>query len=144
MAEPYRMRILFDTNVLLDALLDREPYVRDAAELVAAVETGTMSGLLGATTVTTIYYIAERALDRERALQGIRRLLMLFEVAPVNRAVLEDALRLDFQDFEDAVLHEAARHAAAEGIVTRNVRDFSQAVLPVYTPAELLQIIQQR
>ena len=144
MAEPYRMRILFDTNVLLDALLEREPYMRDAAQLLAAVEMGTLSGLLGATTVTTIAYIAERALGRERTLQGIYRLLTLFEVAPVTRAVLEDALRLDFQDFEDGVLHEAARHAAAEGIVTRNVRDFSQAVLAVYTPAELLQIIQRQ
>ena len=106
MAEPYRMRILFDTNVLLDALLEREPYMRDAAELLAAVEMGTLSGLLGATTVTTIAYIAERALGRERTLQGIYRLLTLFEVAPVTRAVLEDALRLDFQDFEDGVLQK--------------------------------------
>ena len=143
MAEPYRMRILFDTNVLLDVLLDRQPYVREASELLAAVETDTISGLLGATTVTTIYYIAERAQNADRALQGIQRLLRLFEVAPINRAVLEDALRLDFQDFEDAVLHEAARHTAADGIVTRNVDDFSEAVLPVYTPAELLQIIQR-
>ena len=138
------MRILFDTNVLLDALLNREPYVRDAAELLAAVETDTITGLLGSTTITTIYYFAERTLNRERAIQGIRRLLMLFEIGPVNRAVLEDALRLDFQDFEDAVLHETARHAAAVGVVTRNVGDFSQAVLPIYTPPELLQIIQQR
>ena len=144
MADPYRMRILFDTNVLLDALLERQPYLRDAAELLAAVETGTLSGLLGGTTMTTIYYIAERALGRERTLQGIRRLLMLFEVAPVTRAVLEDALRLDFQDFEDAVLHEAARHATAEAIVTRNTGDFTQAVVTVYTPHELLHIIQRR
>ncbi len=137
------MQILFDTNVLLDVLLEREPHVREAAALFEAVETGRLTGLVGATTVTTIYYLAERAGDHEAAEAGIRQLLRLFEVAPVTRAVLEEALALGFGDFEDAVLHEAARHAGAEGIVTRNVEDF-QGSLPIYTPGELLHILERR
>ena len=61
------MRILFDTNVLLDALLERESHVQDAAQLVAAVETGMLAGILSATTLTTIYYIVERARDGDAA-----------------------------------------------------------------------------
>ena len=138
------MPILFDTNVVLDALLAREPHAQHAAALLDAVETGRLTGLLGATTITTIYYLAERAQDHEAAEAGVRQLLRLFEVAPVTRAVLEDALALGFHDFEDAVLHEAAQHAGADGIVTRNGDDFAGAALPIYTPEELLHIIQQR
>ena len=144
MAEPYPIRILFDTNVLLDVLLEREPHVQDAAQLLAAVETGRLAGILSATTTTTIYYLVERARDREQALRGLRRLLTLFEVAPVTRAVLEDALHLGFADYEDGVQHEAARHASAEGIVTRNAQDFAQASLPIYTPMELLLVLRRR
>lgn len=138
------MRILFDTNVLLDLILEREPHVRAAAELLAAAETGLVTGLFSATTATTTHYLVERHLDREQALEGLRRLMTLLEVAPVTRAVLEDAITLGFEDFEDAVQHEAARHAAADGIATRNAVDFSQATLAVYTPAELLEVIRER
>lgn len=67
----------------------------------------------------------------------MRTLLSLFEIAAVNRTVLDAALDLDFPDYEDAVLHEAARQVSAQGIVTRNPRHFKKAVLPVYTPEEL-------
>lgn len=56
--------------------------------------------------------------------------------------MLDDALALDFQDFEDAVLHETARHAGAESIVTRNPDDFATASLAIYTPTELLSLLQ--
>lgn len=144
MAEPRPIRILFDTNVLLDALLERQSHVQEAAQLLAAVETGRLAGLLSATTATTVYYLIERARDREHALLGLRRLLTLCEAVPVTRAVLEEALDLGFDDYEDAVQHEAARHAGADGIITRNVRDFAQAVLPIYTPTELLQVLRLR
>ena len=70
-----------------------------------------------------------------------RTLLGLFEVAPVTRAVLTDALDLDFPDFEDAVLHEAARHAGAGAIVTRDPKGFVKARLKLYAPEELLRFL---
>ena len=136
------MKILFDTNVILDALLRRQPHDIPATQLLAAVECRQLTGLLAATTVTTIHYLATRAADRVQAQQHITRLLMLFSVAPVTQLVLADALLLSFRDYEDAVLHEAARQAGAEGIVTRNGDDFSTASLPIYTPDELLNVLK--
>lgn len=135
------MRILFDANVLLGVLLARVPHVRPAASLMAAVETGHLGGLVSATTVTVIHYLVERQRDRSTAIEAVQQLLALFEVAPVTRLVLDDALRLAFGDFEDAVQHEAARHAGASGIVTRNAGDFSRATLTIYSPIELVQAI---
>lgn len=65
-------------------------------------------------------------------------MLDLLDVAGVNRAVLLRALRTEFSDYEDAVSHEAALAADADVIVTRNLRDFSSAGLPVLSPDELL------
>ena len=135
------LRILFDVNVLLDVVLNREPYVRSAARLLAAVETGQLNGLVSAVTAPTIHYIVQRERNRDQSLVAIRLLLEICEVAPVTRAVLVDALAIGFDDYEDAVQHEAARHALADGIVTRNVGDFKPATLAVYTPDQLLQVV---
>lgn len=132
------MNVLFDTNVVLDALLDREPWAEAAVALFDRVESGALIGHLGATTVTTIHYIARRNVGTGAADERMRDLLRLFEVAPVNRAVLECALALGFDDFEDAVLHEAGRLAGAQGVVTRDPSGFSAATLRVYDPETLV------
>ena len=132
------MRVLFDTNVVLDLLLDREPFSETAASLFARVESGALLGLLGATTVTTIHYLATQAVGGRRSRRYIERLLDLFDIAPVDESVLRSALSSGIPDYEDAVLHSAARSAHADCIVTRNIKDFRRATLTVYTPEEML------
>ena len=134
--------MLFDTNIVLDVLLNREPFATVGAQLFSQVERGTLPGWLCATTVTTVHYLAQKSLGPEQARQKIRTLLKLFEMAPVNRAVLESALVSRLADFEDAVLHEAAVHAGAPGIVTRDPAGFKGARLPVYAPNELLKALK--
>lgn len=136
------MKILFDTNVVLDVLLDRAPFSEVATVLFASVERAELAGYLCATTITTVHYLATKAVGAKEARRAIGKLLSLFEVAPVNRIVLEMALGSRFADFEDAVLHEAARHVGAEGVVTRNADDFKHAQLQIYKPYELSKIIQ--
>lgn len=136
------MKLLFDTNVILDVLLDREPFSGDAEFLLSMVERSEIIGYICATTVTTIHYLATKALSRQAAIRHIRTLLSLFTIAPVNRIVLEGAAASDFNDFEDAVLHEAGIHAGAEYIITRNSLDFKKSKLPVFTPQELINMIE--
>jgi len=138
------MRVLFDTNIVLDLLLDRKPHAEAAADLFARVESGEMTGYIGATTVTTIHYLAAKAVGARRARTLVGRLLNLMEVAPVSRAVLESALESATADYEDAVLCEAARQVDAQAIVTRNRADFRKSPLPVYTPVEMLKLLQLR
>ena len=106
---------------------------------MALVERGEVQGFLCAATVTTLFYLARRTLGTQRAREQMAVLLRLFGVAPVTHLVLTDALDAGFSDYEDAVLHEAARHAGMHCIVTRNVQDFAAAQLVVWEPAELLR-----
>ena len=132
------MRVLVDTNVVLDLLLARPPFVGAAARVFGLVEHSRAEGLLCATTVTTIHYLLTQNLSGAASRQALRNLLELFEIAPVSRAVLEEALKSKVADFEDAVIDQAGRLAGAEVVVTRNQRDFRFATLKVLGPDELL------
>lgn len=138
------MKILFDTNIVFDVLIDRAPFAEAAVALFSAVEHGALQGYLCGTTITTVYYLTARVLGAMRVRDEIGKLLTLFEVAPVTRPVLESALAGDFADFEDAVLYQAARHTGAQAIVTRNLKDFQGAGLPVYSSVELVKILTVR
>ena len=135
------MRVLFDTNVVLDVLLARPPHAAPATGLFDFVARKELDGLLGATTVTTIFYLAAKAIGPQRARRHVSTLLDLFDIASVTRAALSDALGTSFKDYEDAVLHEAARHAGATAIVTRDQAGFAAASLRIYSPAELLRLV---
>jgi predicted nucleic acid-binding protein len=135
------VKVLFNTNVVLDVLLDREPHAEVSAQLLSLVDSGRLEGVVCETTVTTIHYLASRAAGEAAAKRYVGELLALFDVACVGRPVLLAALGLDFSDFEDAVLYESALAGGAAAIVTRNVKDFASASLPVFDPPELLAAV---
>ena len=133
------MKILFDTNIILDIFLARQPFLENAAKLFAKVEQGKLEGVLGATTITTLYYLISKQLGKKQTKQVIEKLLNLFEIGSVDHFVLRTSLSLDFPDYEDTVLYQVALHNQAQGIVTRDRQGFGKGTLPVYSPEELLQ-----
>lgn len=138
------MKVLFDTNVILDVLQNRQPHAQAATQLVARIERKEITGYVCATTITTIFYLASKAIGAETAKAQIKLMLELFEVTQVDKTVLLSAMQAGFSDFEDAVLYKAAQHASVDCIVTRNIKDFKQSKLPVYLPAELEAILELR
>lgn len=138
------MRVLLDTNVVLDVLLDRRPFAKEASQIFAMVEKSSIEGFLCATTVTTIDYLLGQALAPTKAREALQRLLSLFEIAPVNRPVLEQALRSGITDFEDAVLEQAGRLVDVDAITTRNLKDFEKSSISVFDPSELIAVVQSR
>ncbi len=136
------MKVLFDTNIILDVLLDRQPFSEYASHLMSKVERSEINGFLCATTVTTIHYLLSKNLSKQQAMISINSIMALFEVASVNRLVIENALKSKFTDFEDSVLHESARHAGADYIITRNIKDFKDTTIPAFVPAEFLNMLE--
>lgn len=137
------LTILYDTNILIDVLLERTPFVQKSARVIDAAVREQVHGLLGATTVTTTYYLVSKAEIALTARKQIKKLLQHFDVASVNRTVLERAVASDFADFEDAVLYQAGCERGADGIVTRNSADFDSNDMAVYTPDELLESLDR-
>lgn len=130
--------------MILDLLLDREPFSKQSAWLISKVEKGELTGVLCATTITTIYYLVRKSLDKKEAEKSIDLIFSLFEIATVNRTVLETARKLDFNDFEDAVIYASAIHSNCDVLITRNTKDFKSNDIPIYKPAEFLKILDLR
>jgi len=136
------LKVLFDTNIILDVLLDRKPFVEFSSGLVSFAENKVIEGYLCATTITTIDYLVAKAHGRKKAKLIVHKLLNIFQIAEVNKEVLLLSTDSKFNDFEDAVQHFAGKLASVDSIVTRNNADFKQAEYPVYSPDELWGIIQ--
>lgn len=135
-------RVLFDTNVVLDVLLDREPHVEASAAAWAAVETGAAEGLLAAHAVTTVQYLAGKELGAAKARRSVAAILTVFGIAAVDSAVLNEALESPFSDFEDALTAAAARLAGCECIVTRDPKAFRASPVRAFTPEAVLPLLQ--
>jgi predicted nucleic acid-binding protein len=137
-------RILFDTNVVLDVLLDRQPYVEASAAAWAAVETGVSEGMLAAHAVTTIHYLVRKEMGSGKAMRVISAILRVFAVAAVDGAVVQEALQLRFSDFEDAVTAAAARLAGCECIVTRDPKGFRGSPVRSLTPEAVMPLLGRK
>ena len=135
------MRVLFDTNIILDVMLLREPFLKSSVLLMAEVEKKNLEGFVCSTTVTTIHYLVEKVKGRRVALSQIENLLKIFQVSQVDKSCLESALNSKITDFEDAVLDESAYREGVDGIITRNEKDFKKSKLTIYNPEELLKIL---
>ena len=137
-------RILFDTNVVLDVLLDRQPYAEASAAAWVAVETGISKGMLAAHAVTTIHYLVRKERGNIKASRIVSAILRVFGVAAVDGAVVQEALQLPFSDFEDAVTAAAARLAGCECIVTRDPKRFRGSPVRSLTPEAVIPLLGKK
>jgi predicted nucleic acid-binding protein len=131
------MQVLFDTNVVLDALLKRAPWAADAAACWKASDEGRIMGCFIASTLTDIFYISRKLQGIDIARDAVRICLDAFAICIVDRQALEQAIDLPSDDFEDNLQIVCATLAGLDAIVTRDKDGFQGSTLTVLTPAEL-------
>ena len=134
-------KILFDTNIVLDVLLDRQPNAEASSAVWAAVESGVSEGILAAHAVTTIHYLIRKEMGNIKAKRILASILRVFTVAKVDGSVIQEAMQLPFPDFEDAVTAAAARLAGCEVIVTRDPKGFRGSPVRPLTPEAVIPIL---
>ena len=135
-------KVLFDTNVVLDVLLDRKPFAEAGSAAWLAVETGVVRGMLAAHAVTTIHYLVRKEMGAARTKRVLASILCVFEVAAVGKEVLNEALQSPLNDFEDAVTAAAARSAGCAHIVTRDPKGFRGSSVPSLPPEALMPFLR--
>jgi predicted nucleic acid-binding protein len=136
------MKILFDTNVILDVMLLRDPFYKPATQLMVEVENKKIDGYVCSITVTTIHCLVSKVKGVKEAKAHIENILNIFNVASVDKRILELSLHANFTDYEDAVIHEAGLRSNLDGIVTRNRTDFKRSKIPIFDPEELVKILR--
>lgn len=134
------MTVLFDTNVLLDVLLDRAQ-AEDGLFLLDRSREGEIAGTVTPTVLTNTFYVGRSTAGTEVAKEFIESALLFLDVASVSHAGSVRAVRR-YDDFEDGVIGEAAAEHGADVICTRNAEDFGPARPQVLTPGELAGLIE--
>ncbi len=134
------MRVLIDTNIVLDFLLQREPFFQDAEMLFQTIDAGQVTGYITATTLTDIFYISRKhTRSIEQARQAVSNILNAMSICPIDRAVLESAFNSGLDDFEDAVQIFSAVAQELDAILTRDAKGFLSSPVPVLSVQELLR-----
>jgi predicted nucleic acid-binding protein len=136
-------RVLFDSDVLLDVLAQRQEFIVASALALDALARGKVQGYVSGHAVTNIFYILRRQLDNKAARELISRLLQRLQVASVTDEVIRRALQSSIADFEDAVTSETANAEELEIIVTRNKSDFAASSVPAMLPEEFLATLSE-
>ena len=133
------MKLLIDTNIILDLLLKREPFYNEGAKVLNLAKEDNISLYVSASSITDIYYIANQSLrDKAEVKDLIVKLLNIVSIASVAEDEIRNALMLAWKDFEDSVQYSVALLQEMEGIVTRNSSDYKEAEVKIWTPEELL------
>jgi predicted nucleic acid-binding protein len=116
------MRVLLDTNVLLDAILQRPPWHQEADAVLQAAALGEPECAVTTLSLATVFYVARKAVGDAKARAAVRKCLGAFVILAIDRQTLVDADTVAGSDFEDNILIAAAVKASLDAIVTRNVR----------------------
>jgi predicted nucleic acid-binding protein len=132
------MQVLLDSDVVLDFVLERKPFVEAAGELFELIARGACDGYISGITPINVFYLTRKARGIDKAKQAVSDLLIVFQVCPITYTVLTGAYALPFTDYEDAVQHASATASKLDAIVTRNLEDYKNATLPVYSPMNFL------
>jgi predicted nucleic acid-binding protein len=136
------MQVLIDTNVVLDVLLKRFPFVQDAVEVLKVPETVAQK-FVSASAITDIYYIAYREIrDKQNVKNLIKTLLKVVHVAEVSESDILSALDSDWTDFEDSVQNSVAESHEYDAIITRNKGDYKKSSINVFSPNEFIEEIE--
>ncbi len=136
-----KIKVLFDLNIILDVLQEREPFHETSAQLLAYAEIGKIQGFIAPHSLTTLFYLVQKGKSAAHAKVTITNLLQILKVASIDQSTIEQALSLPYKDFEDAVQMMAAVQCKTDYLVTRSVKDFQPAPLSVIQPSELLVLI---
>lgn len=134
------MKVLLDTNVIVDILSKRDGY-EDSLQILRCCEIKKLDGCVSTTTVTDIMYILRKHLPREELREAVQTLLTVIGVSGVQKADITHAFSSGMKDFEDAVQAACAKRIKAEYIVTRNLRDFEDSPVQAVSPADMLKLL---
>lgn len=134
-------KILIDTNVLLDYLLEREPFFEDAKGIMVACTEGKAKGCIAAHSIPNMFFILRKDYNAKERREVLSNLCSIFDVEGIDKAKLLSGLaNEDFTDFEDCLQMECAKSYGADYIVTRNVADYSVSEVKAIEPKDYLKL----
>ena len=135
------MKVLIDTNIILDVLCNRKDFVEESSKVFKLCEVKKIMGYISALSIANIVYIMRKELDTEKIKEILEKLSLIFEVVDLKADDLKRASSLDFKDYEDAIQSAQANRIKANYIITRNIKDYNKSKVTAIKPSELIERI---
>lgn len=135
-------KIFLDTNIIIDYLADRKPFSDAAATLYSLAAQNKISIYVSAISFNNIYYILKSQLSHAKAIKVLKELQGWTRTIEVNEMIIKKSLEADFNDFEDGIQYFCATSIPnITCIVTRNMKDYKAARIPILTPTETISLL---
>lgn len=132
--------LFIDTDVIIDFLIDRKPFSREAAIIFTLVEQKKLKGYASSLTFSNLYYVLRKFETHKKVISKLDSLSKLVNILKVDDQTIKSALASSFQDFEDSIQHFCASESKKpDAIITRNIKDYKNSELPVMTPGDFLK-----
>ena len=138
------MKVFYDSNVVLDVLLNRTEFVTDSLAALKLSELNIVKGYISVVSITDIFYIVNKNLkDKQLTFEKMKILFDIIRIAKADEKTVIQALHSGWKDFEDAVQYSVAKKLKAKYIITRNKKDFENSNIKVVTPTEFIRLIKK-
>lgn len=134
-------KVFLDTNVVIDFLGERANFYMAAAQILTLADKKKIKIYTSPTSISNTYYILAKYENSKAAIEKIRKFKVLCNISVMNDEVIEKAIASEFKDFEDAMQYFSALATHCDIIVTRNEKDFSNALIPIMNPESYLQTL---
>lgn len=133
------MKVLLDTNIIVDVALERQPYFGNSETVLSLVEQGQIEGYISASTFSDLYYIIRKDKGRNLTIEFLREISTFCQIATVDQAAINMGLTANLRDFEDAIQYSSAVVNQLDVIVTHNPEDFPVTFPRILSPQQLIQ-----
>jgi predicted nucleic acid-binding protein len=133
------VKVLLDTNIVVDVALERQPFFGNSETVLSFVEEGQIEGYISASSFGDLFYILRKQKGRDLAHEFLREIVTFCQVATVDSIIINMGLSVNFKDFEDAIQYSTAVLNHLDAIITRNPRDFPVTIPRIITPEQLIQ-----
>jgi predicted nucleic acid-binding protein len=134
------MKVLLDTNIILDVILKRSPFLTSAIEILRLSDSGKIESYITSNSITDIFYVLRKYFnkidDRQRA---VKYILNMIDIISVTKTDIFKSFEFEYSDFEDALQTQCAKKIKADYIVTRNEKDFKDKSIKVISPENFIK-----
>jgi len=136
------INILTDSDVILDSLLNRQPFSSNSSKVLALCESKQINGFVTGLMIANIYYLLKKEHNSQRILEAIKQLLTFLDVLVIDKNIILQSIDSEFGDFEDALQnYSAENYGSINAIITRNIKDYKKSSLSILTPEMFLKTL---
>jgi len=135
-------KVFLDTNIVIDFLGERESFYNTSAKIMTLADKKKIKILTSPTSISNTYYLLSKYENAKTALEKIQKFKVLCSISIMNDEVIEKAITSDFKYFEDAMQYFSALASDCDLIITRNEKDFKNALIPVMNAESYLQTLK--